>query len=69
MKSDSPIVDLSSLPIDLQAEEYHFRLERGKVHPNAVTVVFIIDKIAKAVVDSGWWYGKSTDQFFLSLLS
>jgi hypothetical protein len=53
----APIVDLLSLPIDLQAEEYRFRLERGKVHPNAIKVRFRIHRTAKEIAESDWYRG------------
>lgn len=51
--SSAPIIDLTSLPIDLQALEYFDRLKCGKSNPNkAMRVKFEMDSIACAVVDS-----------------
>lgn len=58
----SPIVDLSALPVDLQAVEYHYRAERGKVHPCAVKVRFRMNSTARAIADSDWYNGT----FFLA---
>jgi hypothetical protein len=62
VNSNTPIVDLSSLPIDLQAIEYHYRTERGKVHPKAVEVTFRMNKTAREIASSDWYSG----QFFLA---
>lgn len=53
----SPIVDLNALPADLQAVEYHYRLERGKVHPSARKVRFRMNPTARAIADSDWYNG------------
>ena len=58
----SPIVDLNALPVDLQAVECHYRLERGKVHPSAVKVRFRMSSTARAIADSDWYNGN----FFLA---
>lgn len=58
----SPIVDLNALPAELQAVEYHYRLERGKVHPSAVKVRFHMSSTARAIADSDWYNGT----FFLA---
>lgn len=58
----SPIVDLNALPADLQAVEYYYRLERGKVHPSAVKVRFRMNSIARAIANSDWYNG----MFFLA---
>lgn len=56
-----PVVDLRDLPIELQAVEYYDRLERGKVHPNAVRVTFKINNFARTVAES--WQKK---EFFFA---
>lgn len=58
----SPIVDLSSLPVDLQAIEYRYRLERGRSHPHAVKVRFRMNGTARAIADSDWY----NELFFLA---
>lgn len=58
MTSQSPIVDLSSLPVDLQAVEYHYRLERGRTHPKAVKCTFLINRVAREIAESSWYSGQ-----------
>ena len=54
----SPIVDLSFVPIELQAIEYNYRLQRAKRYPKkAVKVQFKIHSIAREVAESDWFNG------------
>lgn len=54
MTTELPIVDLTSLPIERQAEEYYLRLERGRTHKDAVEVVFYINRFARTCAELAW---------------